>query len=431
MSFDLKIGNYTIEELVEMFDLPSNYTKQIIENRENKLKEGIIGNKDLNSDAQKNTLHFLSEAKQKLLSLTPEEQQVLRGELKSVLKPMGKGFQQQISDAFNSNYDLKPVDIQTVDAHFVQERPTGSYSSSYPSDFFKGVINPLKKKVLRKQLTIDTRFRDNYYGTLSTNYNMTLPMVFNEVLTMQLSSIELPTTFYNVSKQYGNNFFTIIADDEKKVIIIPSGNYEFDGITKIIQTKIEEALPGLHIKYGINANGNLLTGVNGTGQSLFGLDSSSNVTSLTIDFQADIEGNQDRSTPLPLKLGWLLGFRAGIYENNINYVSEGIVDINGPRYLFLVVDDYKNNVNNNFFSAFNSSLLNKNIIARISTQPSQSSFSILTQNNLNVLTLARDYFGPVNLNNLQIQLLDEYGRVVDLHNMDFSFCLNLVIAYDL
>lgn len=431
MSFDLKIGNYTIEELVEMFDLPSNYTKQIIENRENKLKEGIIGNKDLNSDAQKNTLHFLSEAKQKLLSLTPEEQQTLRGELKSVLKPMGKGLQEQITSAFNSNYDMTPVNIQTVDDHFVQVRPTGSYSSSYPSDYFKGVINPLKKKVLRKQLTIDTRFRDNYYGTLSTNYNMTLPMVFNDVLTMQLSSIELPTTFYNVSKQYGNNFFTIIADDEKKVIIIPSGNYEFDGITKIIQTKIEEALPGLHIKYGINANGNLLTGVNGTGQSLFGLDSSSNVTSLTIDFQADIEGNQDRSTPLPLKLGWLLGFRAGIYENNINYVSEGIVDINGPRYLFLVVDDYKNNVNNNFFSAFNSSLLNKNIIARISTQPSQSSFSILTQNNLNVLTLARDYFGPVNLNNLQIQLLDEYGRVVDLHNMDFSFCLNLVIAYDL
>lgn len=431
MSFDLKIGNYTIAELVDMFDLPPNYTKQMIETRESKLKEGITGNKDLNSDAQKNTIKFINEAKQKLLSFKPEEQDALRGEIKGILKPMGKGIQQQISDAFNSNYDLKPVDIQTVDDHFVQERPTGSYSSSYPSDYFKGIINPLKKRVIRKQLTIDTRFRDNYYGNLSTNFNMTLPIMFNDVLTMQLSSIELPTTYYNVSKQYGNNFFTIIADGVKKIIIIPSGNYEFDGITKIIQTKIDEAFTGSYIKYGINTNGNFITGVNGTGQSLFGLDTSSNVISLTIDFQADIEGNQDRSTPLPLKLGWLLGFRAGIYENNLNYVSEGIVDVNGPRYLFLVVDDYKNNVNNNFYSAFNSSLLNKNIIARISTQPIEAAFAVLTQNNLNVLTLARDYFGPVNLNNLQIQLLDEYGRVVDLHNMDFSFCLNLTIAYDI
>jgi hypothetical protein len=32
---------------------------------------------------------------------------------------------------------------------------------------------------------------------------------------------------------------------------------------------------------------------------------------------------------------------------------------------------------------------------------------------------------------MNIQLLDEYGRVVDLNNMDFSFCLTLVTAYDI
>lgn len=30
------------------------------------------------------------------------------------------------------------------------------------------------------------------------------------------------------------------------------------------------------------------------------------------------------------------------------------------RYLYLVIDDYNNSVNNSFFSAFNNSILNKN-----------------------------------------------------------------------
>ena len=126
----------------------------------------------------------------------------------------------------------------------------------------------------------------------------------------------------------------------------------------------------------------------------------------------------------------MLGFRNGIYINNQNYVSEGIVDVSGPRYFFLVIDDYNNNVNNAFYSVFNSSLLNKNILARIAPLKTQN-FSIIDQNNLNLITVPREYFGPVNIFTMNIQLLDEYGRVVDLNNMDYSFCLTLTMAYDL
>ena len=151
--------------------------------------------------------------------------------------------------------------------------------------------------------------------------------------------------------------------------------------------------------------------------------------SIELNFQADRFGLDDRNTPLPLKFGWLLGFRNGIYVNNLNYVSEGVVDTTGPKYLYLVIDDYNNNVNNNFYSAFNSSILNNNIIARIAL--TSNTFSILEQNNSALITTPRDYFGPVDLKNLNIQLLDEYGRVIDLNNMDFSFCLTLSTIYDL
>jgi hypothetical protein len=153
------------------------------------------------------------------------------------------------------------------------------------------------------------------------------------------------------------------------------------------------------------------------------------LNALSLNFQADRFGIDDRSTPLPLKLGWMLGFRNGIYVNNLNYVSEGVLDITGPRYIYLVVDDHNNNVNNGFYSAFNSSLLNNNILARISLQ--SKFFDVQITNNLNIVTNPREYFGPVNIQNINIQLLDEYGRVLDINNMDYSFCLTLITAYDL
>jgi hypothetical protein len=174
---------------------------------------------------------------------------------------------------------------------------------------------------------------------------------------------------------------------------------------------------------------NLVNVDTGSAQTMVGPNGTGVVTKIELNFQNDRVGIEDRGTPLPLKFGWTLGFRNGLYTGSLNYVSEGIVDLIGPRYLYLVVDDFNNNVNNNFYSAFNNSILNKNILARISL--TSSLFNVLEQNNLNVITTPREYFGPVNLYSMNIQLLDEYGRIVDLNNMDYSFCLTLVTVYDI
>ena len=51
--------------------------------------------------------------------------------------------------------------------------------------------------------------------------------------------------------------------------------------------------------------------------------------------------------------------------------------------------------------------------------------------NLNLITQPREYFGPVTIQNLTIQLLDPYGRVLDLNNNDvyvfISFCLWVLV----
>jgi len=417
MNFDLNIDNYTKDELIEMFELPETFDKNIFDIKEAKLKESIINNKEINKDTQVKTLNFLIKAKNIILN---EKQNGLTK------------FQQSITDFYNSSYDLKTSKLENSEEHMVQVRPEKPYLSSYPSEFFPGIINPLKKRTIKKNLNIDSRFRDNYFATSSTNYSINLPTNFNDVLQMQLASIELPTTYYVISKQYGNNFFTVIVNETTGIINIPDGNYDQVTIYTIINQQLTNLsittgeLDFAHVVFSIN----LTNGTTGSAQTIVGFDGNQTANStLELNFQADRFGIDDRNTPLPLKMGWNLGFRNGIYTNNLNYVSEGVVDLTGPRYFFLVVDDYNNNVNNSFFSAFNSSILNKNILARISL--TANTYDVLSQNNLSLIMTPREYFGPVNIQTLNIQLLDEYGRTVDLNNMDFSFCLTLATVYDL
>ena len=412
MSFDLNIDNYTLDELVQMFELPANFDKNILEIKESKMRDNIIKNKEINKETQIETLNFLIKAKNIVLNGTNNNNKE------------NKETRDIVVSAYNTNYSLKPVQLEDPGEHMVQVRNESPYVNSYPSQFFPGALNPLKKKTLRKNLNIDSRFRENYYTTSSTNFNINLPLSMNNVYQMELMAIELPTTYYVVSKQYGNNFFYINVNNETTIINIPDGNYNDVTIMNAINAQLTYAgAPFNLISFIVN-----LSNGTGTGQTLVGPIAENTVTNITLDFQADKFGVQDQNTPLPLKFGWLLGFRNGIYTNNLNYVSEGIANISGPNYFYLVVDDFNNNVINGFYSAFNSSILNKNILSRISLQG--PTFGIIQQNNLLSITTPREYFGPVNIVNLNIQLLDEFGRIVNLNNMDFSFCLSLITAYD-
>lgn len=419
MNFDLNINNYEKNELENMFGLfDNNYNLNDIELKENDLKNKIFLNQNIEEEVKQRTLKFLSEAKKVII----EELKKNTNELVNDIT--------KLSSYFKPNYELKDVPvINNGGANFVQERENNYYTQSYPSEFFKGVINPLKKRTNRQFLNIDTRFRENYYSTQSTNFHFDLPIKFTSIITMQLMSIEIPMSFFTISKQLGNNFFKINIEttNETSVIIIPDGNYSSISIVEFLNNYMT-TLGGSFAKLIFDIN--ITNNTTGTGQMIVGILSPNNVFNFSLDFQSSINGIPDFSTPLPLKLGWIFGFRNSVYINNSTYISEGLVDLNGSRYLYLVIDDHNNSVNNSFYSAFTSSILNKNILGRISTQNVEK-FTIFTQNNLEIVTNPRNYFGPVDIQKLNIQLLDEYGRIINLNNMDFSFCLTFQSIYDI
>ena len=183
MNFDLNIDNYTRDELIQMFELPSNFDKNILEIKESKLKDNIINNKEINKDTQVKTINFLIKAKNIILNSSQDQDKYKDHQLKDIA-----------ISAYHTNYELKSTSIEDSNEHMIQVRKETPYITSNPSEFFPGVINPLKKRIIKKNLNIDTRFRDNYYANSSTNFNITLPININDVLQMQLAAIELPTT---------------------------------------------------------------------------------------------------------------------------------------------------------------------------------------------------------------------------------------------
>jgi hypothetical protein len=421
-NFDLNINNYTKKELEDLFELPLNYDETSINKQESKLRYNISSDKDILLSTKESTLNFLNQAKKILLdnikNKKPFEQ------IEKLAKTYGNVY----------NLDKTLYKSDTIDAgntNIIKQLPT-PYGQSMPSEYYQGTLNPLVKRILRQNLNIDTRFRENYYTTKASNFHVDLPMRLTQVVSTQLSALELPSTFYVISQVFGNNFFVLEIKDELTgplIVTIPDGNYDYLSLQLYLNTFLSESsgnYKNLQFLSDMNTpNGSGSMG--GSGRMIVG--SLTGTQEFSINFLTDRYGNEDRQTPLPLKLGWLMGFRQGYYENSLTYVSEGIINLLGPRYVYLVIDDYNNNVNDSFYGAFTDSILNKNILARVSLQGNV--FSVLSKDNYNLITTPRQYFGPVDIQKLQIQLLDEYGRVLDLNNMDYSFCLTFQTIYDL
>ena len=96
-----------------------------------------------------------------------------------------------------------------------------------------------------------------------------MPNTFNDVLSLQLMSLELPTSFYVISKQYGNNFFSIVVNGESAIVNISDGNYDNTGIINIINNQLTN-LGGdfANVSFILNISGS----TSGSGQTMVGFN---------------------------------------------------------------------------------------------------------------------------------------------------------------
>jgi hypothetical protein len=269
------------------------------------------------------------------------------------------------------------------------------------------VMTNVAKQQKTKYINIDTRFRDEYNYLSTANYNVTLPQRITDVSTMTLMSIEVPMSFYNISSTIGNNYFTVTHNGTTTTITIDDGNYTIS----TLKTALNSALWGYDLSYNYSGSHSTMNTKSG---------------SVTVNFAVGSTGSNDKYN-IKSKLGWILGFRQLSYTvTTSTTTSEAFYDLNGSRYLYLALDEFNKGNQYSFVSPLYNSLINKNIIGRISMTKDVHPFgSVLVANLTNGLLVAdlRSYTGKIDLLKMNVQLLDEYGNSVNLNGLDFSFCL--------
>ena len=272
------------------------------------------------------------------------------------------------------------------------------------------IMTNVHKPAKTKYISIDTKFRDDYDYTQPANFQIVLPEKVNDVHTLRVTSIEVPMSFYNISANLGNNYFKVINGANTVMIIIDDNNYTASSLATQINAKLSGSVYSSGITLTLSANARTVVSTN---------------TNVSLVFDVDVAGNSDKFN-FKQKLGWLLGFRKPNYVVSVSTTAECTLDMYGSRYLYLAIDEFNKGNQNSFVTPLSSSLINKNIIARITldmTTYSYGSTLPATYYNGLLTTDTRSYTGKIDLQKFNVQLLNESGIPMMLNGHDFSFCL--------
>jgi hypothetical protein len=282
------------------------------------------------------------------------------------------------------------------------------------------VMTNVSQSTRKKYINIDSRNLD-VSGNSIANYTIMLPERINNVKSIMVCNAEVPISYYNVSSNLGNNSFGVydVYNSRSGSVVVSDGNYTSSTITTEINSKLT-ALGYNFQDLSFNVVNNYVISSVKSGSSA--------TTGIDVNFAVNSSNEFDKYN-FKSKLGWLLGFRDTSFNiTGTKKTATALPDLNGPRYLYLVVDEFTKGNQSSFLAINTRSQIQGNILARITMNKTTFGFgNILPANNFNgyLLTDRRSYNGRVDLQKLKIQLTDEYGTPIDLNGSGFSFCLEV------
>ena len=475
-AFDLNIKNYSVIELEELLSLGRQYNSDEIRYKKDNICMKIADDNTISFDMKSKLENFFDKVLVLLNNIKNNGNS--NNDNAGSNNDDGLGFSSGNVKVDNfsdfKNDMIKNTNNLIIDdpnsAHNIKVNRTltpGANVDSYGTA--RGVINPLLTDTILKAISIDTRFRENYYSTKSTNLNITLPFRLENVISYRIVGITLPLTYYNISQSYGNNVMqiNIISNVSGTVgvsynLILPDGCYNTVSNVTVYSSSLEQVVNNILTNDPNSPNNNpLCVGLNlkytidrTSGRSIFAQDAT---VASTIAYNFEIIMNMgynvqsatvedDYLRVLMLKLGWIFGFRLAKYTSsnsspptsNTNFgsiVSEGICFTKNPLYGFLAIDDYNNNSNDYYASVFSNSLSLPNIVAKVNfTQFSEGVGDFQAaqgESTSNAINREKRFFGPVNIQKLKVTLYDDLGRILDLNNMDWSLELAFECVYNM
>ena len=302
----------------------------------------------------------------------------------------------------------------------------GGNGSGIPS-YNEGILISPNKLVTEDEnvniinFIVDSRDRDHSVYPDSNSYVVYFPESYRDVLSVELLSIDVPKTQYNVHSN--NNILHLIAgaDDNATVsVTIPVGEYN---ITDLLNT----------IKTSLNANG-------GAGGATYDVTVDASTRRVTIKQTAnataafklitgEIKPSYGNSTThvgyKTSTIAKILGYRAQLKKDNNNseIVSEGSYNILGESLVIMKLDALeKNEGTSNVF---------RDSFARLSlADKSYGDYKSLKVSDFGSKCISR--FNPSlgNLSKLNVKFYNQDGSLYDFNGSEHSFTLEIRAKYN-
>jgi len=228
----------------------------------------------------------------------------------------------------------------------------------------QGTLNPILKNITSRIVMLDSAYRQNIIPydspvAASTDYTLDLSDTLNNTLSLKLSSVQIPYTWYNIAGYLGNSCFGYIlnptTDDLNfnDTFSVPNNQY-VDANSVLIALNATSVLNGSNLAFS-------LTGDSGSGTGNYFTIANTGFNVIRLIFYNGNNPNMNCNpsgcrSPCKLdnNLGWVLGFRSTNIQGLDLAIAYDILsgetitaDVPytnvGPTYFLLVIDDFNQN----------------------------------------------------------------------------------------
>ena len=393
-SIDTNVSNYTLAELLDIagleedddinYDTIKTKTDKLI----NQFKDSDPHLSIFMEDIQYELLNYAKSLEEKFNDKDTKGKIIVEGfgTNNSAIYPSGE---KEINNWYNNEYLTQHDENQTnkitqrkqkIEIFGNQNVPMNRQQIATTDTFNVPVkqdsLNPNLKNTIKRFINLDSQFRQytNNIDSTSTDYTLDLSDSLKDALSLSVYSYQIPFSWYVIDNAYGNTCFWIHdpVTMQDINIYVPPGNYS----TSSFQTQLNKSFLTAGITtppvpaYDLSANspvyynenngiitlflnGGMYNDPFGTNQS-FTIDQ--NCSIIFYDFTGVLNCNNNCLSKsnhfFNNTLGWIMGYRIP-YVNidpSGNFASS-ILDLNGTKYLILVIDDYnQNHVNNSLVS---------------------------------------------------------------------------------
>lgn len=438
-SHNLKVEAYSDADLCGLFKIPQNYTIEQLEDATTSITQ-IVHN-SLGIHNRNDIIVFINESKGRLMNKVN-----------------------------NNNSMPNPTQIM-----FNANSRFNSYGNSLADNGLR-----INKRVI----LIDSQFRPDILTEVekgpdfndrefNTDFTLDLSEPLTDVVSISLSTVNIPTTWYAFDKHLGNTKFgnSTNLSNIQNISEIAPGNYDISGLINQITTVSTDATLVSKFDLSYDENSQKIT-IGGPGARPFIYYSENGELDSSFSSIGGQQINQN--------LGWNLGFRRYNDDSGRSLVdiksgsriqAEAPANTYGPRYFLLELTDFNQTqinsgivsvadrsskvmaINNRAIQGTNHDGLtkaqlytqsalaannsrDKNIVDnRVYGPTSKDVLGMIPLVGINKLrpeplvedftdiNVPRTYSGPVKIDKLRIRLLDDKGNLVNLHDNDWSFTL--------